>query len=437
MGGLFSRRKRQATEHPSQQIVERYTNEAFLGGSPEALEATVSEDCFVRKTLPLFWSAFADRSGKADVRITSADGQYVAQNFTLNARHVGPWLDFQPTGKQVTLDATAIFRLANDKIVDLWVTWDWLPLQRSLMVSPQAEQVRNQVKNVVGPAYRTILQAPLEIRRTQFEAFMTQTPLPPDVEIEEVEAGGVSCEWVRIAGGAQESSSRAILYLHGGWGVIGSARTERVLSAALARMSGRAVLSVNYRLAPEHPFPAALEDTLAVYRWWLAGGRAPESLILAGFSVGGGLALASLVALRDAGDPLPAGAILLSAVTDWAATGHSHVTNIEHELLSTPAIVSEMRANYLGECEPRTPLASPLFADLHGLPPLLIQVGSDELLRDDSTQVAEDARAAGVAVTLHIGEGMWHGWHLTAARLPFPEGQAALDQISDFVTRLS
>jgi acetyl esterase/lipase len=415
--------------------VERYTNEAFLGGSPEALEATVSEDCFLRKTLPTFWRAFADRSGQADVRVTSADGEYVAQHFTLTARHVGPWLDVQPTGKQITLDATAIFRLAHGKIVDLWVTWNWLPLQQSLTVSPQAEQVRQQVKTVVGPAYRTILEAPLEVRRTQFEALMTQAPLPPDVEIEVVEAGGVSCEWVRIAGAAQESSPRAILYLHGGWGIIGSARAERVLTAALARLSGRAVLSLNYRLAPAHPFPAALEDTLAVYRWWLAGGRAPASLILAGFSVGGGLALASLLALRDAGDPLPAGAILLSPVTDWAMTGDSHVSNIETELLNTPAIASDMRATYLGECDPRTPLASPLYADVHGLPPLLIQVGSDELLRDDSTQVAEHARAAGVAVTLHVGEGMWHGWQLTAARTPFPEGQAALDQMRDFVTQ--
>jgi len=266
---------------------------------------------------------------------------------------------------------------------------------------------------------------------------MSRTELPPDVEIEEVEAGGVSCEWVRIARGAQEPSPRTILYLHSGGFMMGSARADRILSAALSRISGRAVLSVNFRLAPEHPFPAALEDAMAAYRWLLTRGRAPGSLILAGFSVGGGLALASLVALRDAGDPLPTGAILLSSVTDWAASGVSHSTNIERELLNTPAILTEMRTCYLGERDPRTPLASPLYADLHGLPPLLIQVGSDELSRDDSTQVAERARAAGVPVTLHIGEGMWHGWHLAAARTPFPEGQVAFEQIGDFADQLS
>ena len=305
------------------------------------------------------------------------------------------------------------------------------------MISPQGEQVRNQYKNVVGPMFRAMLEAPLETRRTQFEALMSRTALPPDVEVEEVEAGGVPCEWVRIAGGARELSPRAILYLHGGWFTMGSARADRILAAALARISGRAVLSVDYRLAPEHPFPAALEDGLAVYRWLLTSGRAPESLILAGFSAGGGLALAALVALRDASDPLPAGAILLSPVTDWATSGVSHTTNVEHDLLNTPALISEMRTWYLSERDPCTPLASPLYADLHGLPPLLIQVGSDELLRDDATQVAERAQAAGVLVSLSIGEGMWHGWHSAAARTVFPEGEAAFKQIGDFVAQLS
>jgi len=305
------------------------------------------------------------------------------------------------------------------------------------MISPQGEQVRNQYKNVVGPMFRAMLSAPLETRRTQFEALMSRTALPPDVEIEEVEAGGIFCEWVHITGGAPQPSPRVILYLHGGGFMMGSARADRILTAALARVSGRAALSVNYRLAPEHPFPAALEDTLAVYHWLLTTGRAPGSLMLAGFSAGGGLALAALVALRDAGDPLPKGAILLSPVTNWAASGVSHLTNVESDLLNTPALITEMRTCYLGERDPRTPLASPLYADLHGLPPLLIQVGGDELLRDDSTQVAERARAAGVPVTLYVGEGMWHGLHAAAARTPFPEGEAAFEQIGDFADQLS
>src|SRR5579884_1834452 len=293
------------------------------------------------------------------------------------------------------------------------------------MISSEGEQVRNQIKSVVGPAFKNMQSMPLETRRPQFEALMSRTALPPDVEIEEVEAGGIPCERVRIAGKAQEPSSHVILYMHGGWFAMGSARADRILSAALARMSGQAVLSVNYRLAPEHPFPAALEDTLAVYHWLLKTGKVPESIILAGFSAGGGLALSTLVALRDAGEPLPAGAILLSPVTVWATSGISHTTNVENDLINTPEIIAEMRTYYLGERDPRTPLASPLYADLHGLPPLLIQVGGDELLRDDATQVAERAQAAEVPVTMYIAEGMWHGLHTAAARIPFPEGQAA------------
>jgi monoterpene epsilon-lactone hydrolase len=305
------------------------------------------------------------------------------------------------------------------------------------MISPQGEHVRNQIKNGFRPLLMATLEIPLETRRPQFEALMSRTELPPDVEIEEVEAGGVPCEWVRISGKVPQPSPQVILYLHGGAYTMGSARADRILSSALARVSGRVVLSVDYRLAPEHPFPAALEDTLAAYRWLLTLERGPGSLILAGFSAGGGLALATLVALRDAGDSLPTGAILLSPVTDLAASGASHSTNVESDLIDTPALITEMRTCYLGERDPHTPLASPLYANLQGLPPLLIHVGSDELLRDDSTQLAQRAQAVGVPVTLHIGEGMWHGWQATAARTPFPEGQAALGQIGDFADQLS
>jgi len=300
------------------------------------------------------------------------------------------------------------------------------------MISPEGEQVRNQVKNVIGPMLKAAMSTPLETRRTQFEAMMSRTALPADVEIEETDAAGVPCEWVSISGGASQQSRQVILYLHGGGYTIGSARTERVLNAALARITGYRVLSVDYRLAPEHPFPAALEDTLAAYRWLLTTERTSQQIIVVGSSAGGGLALATLVALRDAGDPLPAGAILLSALTDLTASGASYTTNVELDLLDTPEGIAEVQTYYLGERDPRTPLASPLYADLHELPPLLIHVGSDEILLDDSTQVAERARTAGVPVTLHIGEGMWHMWHVSAARAPFPEGQAALEQIGAF-----
>lgn len=305
------------------------------------------------------------------------------------------------------------------------------------MISPQGEQIRGQIRQVVGPMLKSLLNIPIEARRVQLEAMMSQVELPSGIEIEQTSVGGVSCEWVHASDGVPLSKADVFLYLHAGWCTMGSAKTDRSLTAGLARLTGRAVLAVNYRLAPEHPFPAALEDILAVYRGLLSTGTAPRSIVLIGSSVGGGLSVAALVALRDAGDPLPAGAILLSAVTDWAASGASHSTNAESDLIDTPEAVVEMRACYLGERDPRTPLASPLYADLRGLPPLLIQVGGDEILLDDSTQLTARARAVGVPVTLHIGEGMWHNWHMIAATTPFPEGQGALDQIVDFAHQLS
>src|SRR5207245_4533870 len=138
------------------------------------------------------------------------------------------------------------------------------------MISSQAEQVRNQIKQVVGPMLKASINLPIETRRIEYEALMSRTELPPDVEIETVLAGGVPCEWVSIAAGASHRSQQMIMYLHGGAYTVGSARSDRMLTSALARVTGQRVLSVDYRLAPEHPFPAALEDALAVYRWLLA-----------------------------------------------------------------------------------------------------------------------------------------------------------------------
>ncbi|HEY1349315.1 MAG TPA: alpha/beta hydrolase [Ktedonobacteraceae bacterium] len=305
------------------------------------------------------------------------------------------------------------------------------------MISTPGEQVRSQIRHAVGPMLRSLLNFPIEQRRSQLEAIMSQVQLPSGIEIEETRIGGVPCEWVRPAGGAQSANAGVFLYLHAGWCTMGSPRTDRSLTAALALMSGRSVLSVEYRLAPEYPFPAPLDDTLAVYRALISTGTAPKSILFAGSSVGGGLSVAAFVALRDAGDPLPAGAVLLSSVTDWAASGASHVSKVESDMIDSPAVVTEMRACYLGERDPRNPLASPIYADLRGLPPLLIQVGGDEILLDDSTVLAERAQAAGVPVTLYIGEGMWHNWHMIAASTPFPEGQVALDQIRDFAAQFS
>ena len=298
------------------------------------------------------------------------------------------------------------------------------------MVSPEAEAIRTLVNQVFHATFQPT--APLETRRAQYEALMSRGHLPPNVQVQAMTAGTRPAEWVSAAGAASE---KVLLYLHGGGYQLGSCQAYRLLAATLSQVIGWRLLVLDYRLAPEHPFPAAVEDATAAYRWLVATGITPEHIMLAGDSAGGGLTLAELVSLRDAGAVLPAGAILLSAWTDLALSGDSWRTNEEKDFLVTRAFSLEQRQAYLGERDPRTPLASPLYADLHGLPPLLIQVGSEEVLLDDATRMAEQARAAGVEVTLHIAEGMWHVWHATAAVRLFPEGKEAFDQIADFVHR--
>lgn len=298
------------------------------------------------------------------------------------------------------------------------------------MVSPEAEAIRTRIKQLMRSTLQ--LDAPLATRRAQYEASMSRGHLPADMQVEAVTVETLTAEWVSVP---QAASSQVMLYLHGGGYIMGSCHSHRLLAAALAQATGARVLVLDYRLAPEHPFPAALEDAQAAYRWLVTTGIKPEHIVLAGDSAGGGLALSTLLALRDAGQQLPAKAILLSPWTDLSVSGASYVTRAERDFMITRDYLLAEAHTYLGEQDPRTPLASPVYADLHGFPPLLIQVGSDEILLDDATRVAESAQQAGVAVTLDIIEGMWHVWHAAAAVRYFPEGKAAFDQIADFVRR--
>jgi acetyl esterase/lipase len=189
-------------------------------------------------------------------------------------------------------------------------------------------------------------------------------------------------------------------------------------------------LVIDYRLAPENPFPAALEDATAAYRWLLKSGFKPEQIVIAGDSAGGGLSLSTMVSLRDAGDPLPRGAVLLSPWTDLAGTGESIKTHAEIDPWLNADNLIPFAALYFGKEDGRHPLVSPLYADLHGLPPMLIQVGSDEILLDDSTRLASRAQAAGVEVKMEVWDGLWHVWHIFASQLP--EGQKAIEDLGRF-----
>jgi len=260
------------------------------------------------------------------------------------------------------------------------------------------------------------LQGDLATMRANMErGSAAAPPLPGDVKRELANAGGVSAEWI-VAPGARDD--RVLVYFHGGGYAMGSLATHRPLCARLSRLASVRVLNVAYRLAPEHPHPAAVDDATVAVRWVYAQGIAPSRVAIGGDSAGGGLTLATLLALRDAGAPLPAAAFCISPWTDLSASGDSIRTKAADDPMVTEGPLRELAKLYLGGKDARTPLASPLFANLRGLPPLLVQVGSDELLLDDSTRFASRARDAGVDVTLEVWEDMFHVWHAFGDMLP-------------------
>jgi epsilon-lactone hydrolase len=279
------------------------------------------------------------------------------------------------------------------------------------------ERVKSQPQNP---------NASIEQRRAGMERISER--VAPDVTCEKVSAGGVPAEWISAPGAAAD---RVILYLHGGGYVIGSINTHRAMIARIARASNARALAIDYRLAPEHPFPAAVEDATAAYRWLLAQGYKPGKIVIAGDSAGGGLTLAALIAIRDSRQPLPAGAVPISPWTDLEGTGESVRTRAAKDPMVTIENLSSSAKQYYGAHDPRDPLVSPLHADFRGLPPMLIHVGDAEILLDDATRVAARARAAGVQVELEVWDEMPHVWHVFAKILP--EGQQAIDKIGKFV----
>lgn len=243
-------------------------------------------------------------------------------------------------------------------------------------------------------------------------------------------------EWFEPASSAPASSARpTVLYCHGGGYYFCSPRTHRSIVFGLATRANAAIFSLDYRLAPEHRFPAALDDATAAYRQLLANGIAPGSIVIAGDSAGGGLALATLVALKEAGDPLPAGGLLFSPWTDLATTGASLRTNDSVDPMFCGAAIQRAAQIYLGDASPTDPYASPLYAGFQGLPPLFLMAGSTEVLLDDSQRVADKARAAGVECELEVWKKMPHVWPMFA---PFiPEANRALDRAAAFVQRVT
>ena len=268
----------------------------------------------------------------------------------------------------------------------------------------------------------------IDDERLSYERIMSTLPIDDDIETQRVGVNGVAAEWIWAP---ESDKRRAILYLHGGGYVIGSVRTHRVLMAHLARAAKARVLALDYRLAPETPFPGPIDDTVNAYQWLLSEGIEPANMAIAGDSAGGGLVVAALVALKSVGEPLPAAGVSISPWSDMESTGGSMMTNSESDPSVSKERLLKLAGIYLNGKNPQAPLASPIHADLTGLPPLLLQVGSIEVLLDDSTMLKEQAHKAGVSVQMEVWDDMPHVWHHYAPILP--EARKAISKIGEFL----
>lgn len=297
------------------------------------------------------------------------------------------------------------------------------------MPSPEADQLKQRLTRFAadlrgaGPTPPSLAEM-----RAVFATFCATVTPPAEVTWTEADADGVPALWANPAGGATD---RVIQYLHGGAYLLGDTDAYRHFTGHVARAAGCRVLSVNYRRAPEHPHPAPLEDSLTAYRWLLAQGTDPARMALAGDSAGGGLTFATLLALRDAGLPLPAAAVALSPWTDLEGTGASMTSNAPNDVLVQKPLIQGMATLFLQGQDARAPLAAPLHGDYAGLPPLYLQVGGHETLLDDARRVAATSRSAGVAVVLDVAPEMQHVFQMGAGWVP--ESDAALARVGAFL----
>jgi monoterpene epsilon-lactone hydrolase len=293
-------------------------------------------------------------------------------------------------------------------------------------LSFRSRLLRVAVRRLIAPIVSG--DAPVPVRRRKLErlARMMRTPLPAGTQIETMQLGGVPGNWVR---NTRVAAKRTVLYFHGGAYVAGSPTIYRDFLAQLARSWQAQVAAVDYRLAPEHPYPAAVSDVLAAYRALLEQGIASTEIVVAGDSAGGGLVLACLLQARDAGLSLPAAAVLLSPWVDLAVRGSSAERGRD-DMLDADRLRADA-ALYLAGAAPETPLASPLYADLHGLPPLLVQVTDTEILLDDARRLVDALHAAGIAAELRVWAGLWHVWQVGAGKMP--EADGALREAAAFL----
>ncbi|TXT64947.1 MAG: Esterase MY09-1 [Promethearchaeota archaeon] len=295
------------------------------------------------------------------------------------------------------------------------------------MVSKGMENVIKLLKKFQDMTKETTVES----TRKGLEQMGAMSKVPDDIRCEKVEINGIEGEWI-IA--REVKQNKVLLYLHGGAFIAGSINTHKDLISRISRAGRIKILAINYRLAPEHPFPAALEDTYNTYQWLISEKNYdPKDIIIGGDSAGGNLTLATLIKIKKEGFFFPAAAFCLSPATDMTGSGESYTTKADIDPFLTPDLGELVLNNYLKNADPENPLVSPLYADLEGLPPIYIQVGTSEILFDDSIRIAEKLEDADVEVELDVWEDMIHVFAAFAAFAP--ESREAIKKIGHFIER--
>lgn len=286
------------------------------------------------------------------------------------------------------------------------------------------DQLRAMLVRDIAPQFAG---TSLDVQRATLDAMGAQAEMPSNVSVARSSLAGVPVEILT----PMQRERRVVLYLHGGGFLMGSASSHRALAARVGEACRARAVLVEYRLAPEHPFPAGLDDAFAVYKALIVTGTPAEQIILAGDSAGGNLVIALLLRALAAGLPMPRALVLLSPFLDLTMSGESMMTRAHLDPWLTPGMFEPIVGCYLGDGDRKNPLVSPFFADLRGLPPMLLQVGDHDVLLSDSTRMAERAHAAGVDVELEVYDEMWHVFHLMAPLLP--EAMQAFARMREFV----
>ncbi len=295
------------------------------------------------------------------------------------------------------------------------------------MSQAQLDEVIREVQACFGSFGPT---TPLQEMRSRWDGIFANVKPTVGARTETVTIGKAKADFITAPGA---DGDRAILYLHGGGYVLGSIDSHRDMCERLSRAAKARVLALDYRLAPENPFPAAVEDAQAAYRWLLEKGFAPSKLAISGDSAGGGLTLTTLLALKRDGDPMPGCATPISPWVDLEGTGESVTKRAASDPMVQKEMLLQLASTYVPNGNVRDPLAAPLYGDLAGLPPLLIHVGEREVIYDDAKRIYDKAKAAGVDATLEEGPGMIHVWHIFANKLD--EGEEAIRRLGAFIVR--